>query len=1040
MFRKFLLLLLILIASVLVNLYVSDQLTVTAAHPPDSDSDPGAPWQPVSGPTGGSIAASAISPDFATDQMAYAAVRGRGVYRSLDGGFKWQPTGPDGWYVNDLVLSPNFPNDQMLFVTNGLPTTAASVQHSPDGGLTWHSANFAVPVTNGLALAISPAFTTDQTLYLVTGGTPQLSTDGGVNFAAAGGWFSAHAVHALALATDQTLFAAASAESEEGIYRSVNGGTDWLLVRSGGFPTVAASPAYAADNIVLTLDSSGQLHRSDDGGVSWTTPALTVNSGGTGNISFSPTFASDNVVMAVGSSDDGPYISVDGGLTWTPSGWYNPADTFNNGLIGGAVFDLALAPNQGWDGVMLAATSVGMAHSHDGGENWRQANGGLPALAVRALAAAPGTADTLLAGTAYFENLPINTSSPDEYDGNLQLSTDGGRTWRVTSERLQQLTAVAFSPDFATDETAFAAAGTIGQHSFFDGGVYRSTNGGENWQEIFANQVILDLAVSPNFAGDQTVWAAAWRYSGSSGVYRSIDAGDSWSTIAPGIAATKLVVSPNYVSDQILLAATSAGLQKSSDGGISWNPVGPAEEVSAVTISPLYGASQTIVMATADMLHRSTDSGTSWQALEIGLPATQAGESLHLNHVSFALDGSILAAGYYGNLANSAFVRQSDDAGLTWEAVGTGLAGDRVNDLITQPANSFLVTAAANIGLQQLTIAQRAAAEPGVWSSSGPRGGRAMTLVVSPDFAKDGIAFGGEWMANFQGSAIGLGPRKSSDYGQTWQAKPADIPNSDPVLDYGLSPNFAADNTLFAATWGDVLKSTDGGETWRATGAMSGLVPGFFYCVEIAPDYSSNGLILAGSDYYSEQLFVSRDAGTTWEDPQNIAAARGIAFSPDFANDQTILTAGGTGISRSLDGAVSWTPVLSTVAYSLAISPDFANDQTLFAGQANSPDTAVFYRSNNGGDNWVSRTIAADVKFINALAPSPAFTIDQTLFAGTDAGLSGLRTVEIAGRLLKPMRAKMCILWPFPPPGPDMLSCLLGWMRAFTGCSLPTRP
>ena len=54
--------------------------------------------------------------------------------------------GPDGWYVNDLVLSPDFPNDQTLFVTNGLPTIATSVQRSTDGGLTWQPATFANPV------------------------------------------------------------------------------------------------------------------------------------------------------------------------------------------------------------------------------------------------------------------------------------------------------------------------------------------------------------------------------------------------------------------------------------------------------------------------------------------------------------------------------------------------------------------------------------------------------------------------------------------------------------------------------------------------------------------------------------------------------------------------------------------------------------------------------------------------------------------------------------------------------------------------------
>ncbi len=980
MFPRFLLILLLPIISILVHPFIGEQSSAIA----DQET---AVWKVVPGPTGGSIAAVAVSPGFASDQTAYAAVRGRGVYRSRDGGINWRPAGPDGWYVNDLVLSPDFSNDRTLFATTGLQTTNTSVQRSTDGGSTWQPATFSAPVTGGGTVVISPAFATDETLYLVTGGHVQVSVDGGINFAAAGGWFDTHTVKALVLGSSKVLFAAAAGVSEEGIYRSENGGADWTLMISGSFTAVVASPAYATDKTVLALDSSGQLHRSNNSGASWTTPALTVSSGGQNSIAFSPTFNSDNVVMAASSLDDGPHISVDGGLTWKESGWYDPANPLDNGLIGGAVFDLALAPNQGWDGIGLAATSAGVARSHSGGGNWRQVNSGLPSLAVRTLAAAPGITDALLAGTAYFENLRVSTGSPDDYDGNLQLSTDGGRSWRVTSGPLQKITAVVFSPNFVVDDTVFAAAGTIGQHGFFDGGVYRSINGGENWEEILTNRVILGLAVSPNFASDQTLWAAVWTYSGSSGIYRSMDGGDSWSSIAPDVAATKIIVSPDFASDQTLLVATSTGLQKSSDGGDSWNLVGPAEEITAVTISPLYGASQTMVAATTDTLRRSTDGGLSWEILDSGLMATQSGESMHLNHVSYALDGSLFAAGYYANPANGALVLRSNDAGTSWEVVGVTHTINRVSDIFTEPLHSFQVTAATNTGLRQLTIEQGTAAEPGVWESGGPRGGKAMTLAVSPDFASDGIAFGGEWMANFQGSAIGLGPHMSSDYGQTWQAKAADIPYSTPVLGYGLSPEFASDSTVFAATWGDVLRSIDGGETWRKTGAASGSVPGFFYRVAAAPDFTSSGLVLAGSGYYGERLYVSRDAGETWEDAQDVAAAQGIAFSPDFASDQTVFTAGGTGISKSENGAVSWTAVLNTNVQSLAISPGFAGDQTLFAGGANGSGTANFYRSVNGGSSWTSRTIAVGVKFINALVPSPAYASDQTLFAGTNAGL-----------------------------------------------------
>ena len=59
-----------------------------------------------------------------------------------------------------------------------------------------------------------------------------------------------------------------------------------------------------------------------------------------------------------------------------------------------------------------------------------------------------------------------------------------------------------------------------------------------------------------------------------------------------------------------------------------------------------------------------------------------------------------------------------------------------------------------------------------------------------------------------------------------------------------------------------------------------------------------------------------------------------------------------------------------------------ATDNTLFAG-----GWGDFYVSANGGSSWITRTVAAEVKFIDALAVSPQFASDQTIFAGTDAGL-----------------------------------------------------
>ena len=65
---------------------------------------------------------------------------------------------------------------------------------------------------------------------------------------------------------------------------------------------------------------------------------------------------------------------------------------------------------------------------------------------------------------------------------------------------------------------------------------------------------------------------------------------------------------------------------------------------------------------------------------------------------------------------------------------------------------------------------QRDPTEPGTWESTGPWGGRADVLVISPNFVNDGIVFTGEVERVRIRSQYGRGLFKSSDGGQTWRA------------------------------------------------------------------------------------------------------------------------------------------------------------------------------------------------------------------------------------------------------------------------------
>ncbi len=946
-------------------------------------------WQTLPGPSGGSVSHILLAPDYQWDSPIFAAVQGHGVYVSHNEARDWQPTGSGDWIMVDLVMSPAFNADQTLFALTGTWQTGYTVWRTQDAGQSWLAMG---SFTNGLSLVISPDFAHDQTLYLLTGSDnlTYRSTDGGDSFTPLDGWWAGHNVNVLSFspdfAQDQTMFALAVSD---GLYRSLDSGTTWTAAGlSGSFNALAVSPHYAQDEMLLVIDADGNLYLSHDGGDNWEPViGVTLGSNGRFTLAFSPTFGTaDQTVLIASSADPGPYRSVDGGATWEAAGWYDPTDPWRDGLLGGGVQALALTPVQDWSSKLFAATRTGVAVSANQGNGWTQSSRGLPRLAVRDLAHAPGQPQLWLAAGAYFEQTRFDSGTAVPDAGAIMRSADGGITWRQVSGRLPRLNAVAFSPNFAQDQTAFAAAGMVGQHGFVEGGLYRSTDGGRNWTAVSPTPTAFTaLAIAPNYASSQTVWA-----SGLDGLYRSTNGGASWSQIS-GVTAVELVVSPNYALDQTLFAATSNyGLQRSTDGGFIWDWVLAGPQVTALAVSPVYGASRTLYAAARPeataptTLYRSHNGGTSWQPLTGVIPPEQNGQPLTITSLEFAVDGSVVAGAKYGE---ETAVYRSQDGGSTWNLL-PDVDATTLYDLTSQPSHSFSLYAATDAGLYSLYLPQGGPVGPGHWHSSGPRGGRANALAVSPNLAQDGLVLAGANWTNFQGAAWGLGVRKSTDYAQTWQESStgmAGYSNVSGIFDYA----FADDQTVFAATWGGLFRSDDAGDTWT-------LLPGapqFGSQVKVAPDFNESGHMMLRV-VYGFVLYLSHDGGATWTIPQiwppdtaTTSTANNVfdmVYSPDFANDQTIFITSQNGIWRSTDAGVNWTQLSIGYFSNMAISPDFAEDQTLWGG------AELLFISEDGGETWFSGSIdnqLLDYTFIYDFAISPNYAQDQTLFAGTSKGL-----------------------------------------------------
>jgi DNA-binding beta-propeller fold protein YncE len=288
-------------------------------------------------------------------------------------------------------------------------------------------------------------------------------------------------------ANDHTLFAA----TDDGIFRTMNGGESWELVLSSPisattdskFSRVRVSPAYASDQTVFATfydpdASQAALYRSQDRGESWNivkshTEPFTV-------LELSPAFGVDRTVFVVTNRGDSLLRSLDGGATWTD---------FSLSLPGEGYFanTLAVSPNYASDQTLFAAGFGPVRQSTDRGEHWSDLETFGPTYAV---ALSPALADDQTLWASYRAIEGAGDGTPDS---SVQRSVDGGETWTLSGVGLPGVyepfpRMLAASPDFAADRSVFTALGgqfvAWNEHSLF-----RSYDGGVSW---------VDLGPAPN--------------------------------------------------------------------------------------------------------------------------------------------------------------------------------------------------------------------------------------------------------------------------------------------------------------------------------------------------------------------------------------------------------------------------------------------------------------------------------------------------------------------------------------------------------------
>lgn len=361
--------------------------------------DGGATWSLLdAGLSNTSVEALAIDP--ASPSTLFTGTASGGVYKTIDAGGNWAPSGLGTGYVTVLALAPGDPSTVFAGTTGG-------VYVSKDGGTSWNNTGMQGFGNIGIsALDVAPG---TQALFAGTIGAGVFrSSDGGTSWVPSGAALDAGSIVAFAIAPAPltTVYAAANAG---GAFASADGGATWDAINTGltSLWISALTVDPGSPNYLYAVTPQG-VFKSTDGGQTWND--LNPNAPNQFQAVSIIVDPSNPSTLYLANNDDGTpydngvYKSTDGGTTWSAINSGLPALPMVNAL--------ALDPLS--SSTLYAGTISGLFKSLDGGNTWNSVGSPLNNDAVVALAINPQDSSTLY----------VSTNGSGVFE-----SSDGGATW-----------------------------------------------------------------------------------------------------------------------------------------------------------------------------------------------------------------------------------------------------------------------------------------------------------------------------------------------------------------------------------------------------------------------------------------------------------------------------------------------------------------------------------------------------------------------------------------------------------------------------------
>ncbi|MCG6887062.1 MAG: hypothetical protein LJE74_07630, partial [Proteobacteria bacterium] len=639
----------------------------------------------------------------------------------------------------------------------------------------------------------------------------------------------------------------------------------------------------------------------------------------------------------------------------------------------------------------------GVWKTDDAGSTWRPLFDQQGSASIGALELAPSNPDVIWIGTGQIQQ------RWDVADGDgVYRSNDGGETWQhLGLEQTRHIGDLWVDPKNENIAIVAALGPVFGPHK--ERGVFRTEDGGKNWQQVlYVDDTTGAADLAFHYDTPDILYASMWQIQrhpwldyfqppvgGNSGIYRSIDGGRSWLAVGGAglpegpMGRIELAVAPDRQAQRVwasVEAVEGAGVYRSDDGGNHWEYVKDDASLAGSYMGWLTADPQDAdtVWAGGQPLRRSTDGGKTF----IIVRSSPGGDDYHSLWIDPRDTNRMITGADQG-------------------AVVTFNGGESWSSWYNQPTGQFYRVAVDNDFPYRIYSGQQDSGTVSIASRSdygrisfrdwNPVGGDERDGDV-PDPLDSNIVYG-----------AGLGGRISR-----WDARTAQVQNVSPwpVSSYAANPrevqyrydwitplaiSAVPPHAMYTAAQ-MVFRTTDHGQSWEVispdlTGAQAdaegctdntpmelATACGYGSVFSVAPSPLEENRIWAGTN--NGRVFLTSDGGGDWvdvtptglEDWSKIGMIDASAIDPDtayLAIDRHRLDDFSPRAYVTHDAGATWREIghgLPDGAYVKVVREDPARAGLLYAGTSRGVHVSF-----DDGEQWQSLQLDLPTTGVNDL-------------------------------------------------------------------------